>query len=31
LLTLDDLEIVDGGIENSKATHDGRLDWLAVS
>ena len=31
LLTLDNLKIGDGGIENGEATHDGRLNSLAVS
>ena len=31
LLTLDDLEIVDGGIENSNAVYDAPIDLLAVS
>lgn len=31
LLTLDDLEIVDGGMVNSKAAHDAALDSPAVS
>ena len=31
LLPLDNLEIVDGGIENSKAAQDAPLDSLAVS
>ena len=31
LLTLDNLKIFDGGIENSKAAHEAPLDSLAVS
>ena len=31
LLTLDNLKVDDGGIENGEATHDDRLDSLAVS